>query len=71
VKEYMLKEVDDDSKTNSYWIRQINRLRLYNTDTHTDYKATVQKQTPADICNFMKQVLASGNHAEVIMLPEE
>ena len=71
VKEYMLKEIDDQAKTNSYWIQQISSLRKYNIDTHTDYKATVQKQTPADICKFMKQLLASGNHAEVIMLPEE
>ena len=71
VKEYMLKNIDDEAKTNSYWVSQLRNLREFGVDTHTDYKATVQKQTPADICNFMKQVLASGNHAEVIMMPEE
>jgi zinc protease len=71
VKEYMLKEVDDQAKTNNYWLRQINRLRLYGVDTHTDYKATVQAQTPESIAAFMQEFLKPGNRAEVIMLPEE
>jgi zinc protease len=71
VKEYMLKAVDDQAKTNNYWIRQINRLRDWNIDTHTDYKTTVEAQTPETIMTFMKELLKSGDKAEVIMLPEE
>ena len=71
VKEYMLKDIDDQAKTNNYWLRQINRLRLFGVDTHTDYKATVQAQTPESIAAFMQEVLKPGNRAEVIMLPEE
>ena len=71
VKEYMLKAVDDQAKTNNYWIRQINRLRDWNIDTHTDYKKTVEAQTPETIMTFMKELLKSGEKAEVIMLPEE
>ncbi len=71
VKEYMLKNVDDQAKTNNYWIRQIGRLRDYGVDTHTDYKAVVQAQTPESIVDFMKDFLKSGNRAEVIMMPEE
>jgi zinc protease len=71
VKEYMLKAIDDQAKTNNYWIRQINRLREWNIDTHTDYKTTVEAQTPETIMTFMKELLKSGDKAEVIMLPEE
>ncbi|MBR1448866.1 MAG: insulinase family protein [Prevotella sp.] len=71
VKEYMLKNIDDQAKTNNYWIRQINRLRDFGVDTHTDYKQTVQAQTPADIAAYMKELLKAGNRAEIIMLPEE
>ena len=71
VKEYMLKDIDDQAKTNNYWLRQINRLRLFGVDTHTDYKATVQAQTPETIAAFMQEFLKPGNRAEVIMLPEE
>ena len=71
VKEYMLKEVDDQAKTNNYWLRQLNRMRKFGIDTHTNYKAVVQAQTPETIAEFMKEFLKPGNRAEVIMLPEE
>ena len=71
VKEYMLKNIDDQAKTNNYWIRQINRLRDWGVDTHTNYKKTVEAQTPADIATFMQQLLKSGDRAEVIMMPQE
>ena len=71
VKEYMLKDVDDQAKTNNYWVRTIGRLRDYSVDTHTDYKQTVQAQTPETIAAFVKEFLKAGNRAEIIMLPEE
>ena len=71
VKEYMLKNNDDQAKTNNYWIRKIGTLRDYGVDTHTDFKKTVEAQTPEDIAAFMRELLKSGDRAEVIMLPEE
>ncbi len=71
VKEYMLKAIDDEAKTNNFWIRQINRLRDYGVDFYTDYKKTVEAQTPETIMTFVKELLKSGDKAEVIMLPEE
>ena len=46
-------------------------LRDYSVDTHTDYKQTVQAQTPETIAAFVKEFLKAGNRAEIIMLPEE
>ena len=71
VKEYMLKHIDDQAKTNDYWIRQIGHLRDYAVDTHTDYKKTVEAQTPETIAAFAKELLKSGNRAEIIMMPAE
>jgi zinc protease len=71
VKEYMLKAVDDQSKTNGYWIRQIGRLRDWGIDTHTEFKACVEAQTTASLVSFMKEFLKQADKAEVIMLPEE
>ena len=71
VKEYMLKHVDDQAKTNNYWIRKIGQLRDYGVDAHTDYKAVVQAQTLETIAAFMKEFLKPGNRAEVVMMPEE
>ena len=67
----MLKNVDDQAKTNNYWIRVIGRLRDYGVDVHTDYKKVVEAQTPDAISAFMQEFLKPGNRAEVIMLPEE
>ena len=67
----MLKNVDDQAKTNRYWIRAIGRLRDYGVDTHTDYKKVVEAQTPESIMAFMKELLKPGNRAEVIMMPAE
>ena len=71
VKEYMLKNIDDQAKTNNYWIRAICRLRDYGVDVYTDYKKTVEAQTPQTIAAFMQEFLKPGNRAEIIMLPEE
>ena len=71
MKTQMLKAVDDQAKTNGYWLRQINRLRTWGIDTYTDYKKTVEAQTPASVAAYMKELLKPGNRAEVIMLPEE
>ena len=71
VKEYMLKNIDDQAKTNNYWIRAIGRLRDYGVDVYTDYKKTVEAQTPQTIAAFMQEFLKPGNRAEIIMLPEE
>ena len=71
VKEYMLKNIDDLAKTNNYWIRTIGRLRDYGVDAHTEYKQTVEAQTPASIAAFVRELLKPGHRAEVVMLPEE
>ena len=70
-KEYMLKNVDDQAKTNNYWIGKINSLRKYGVDTHTDYKKVVEAQTPESIAAYMQLLLKSGNFAQVVMLPED
>ena len=71
VKEYMLKAIDDQTKTNGYWLQQLNRIRKFGIDTHTNYKAVVNAQTPETIAAFMQEFLKPGNRADVIMLPEE
>ena len=71
VKEYMLKNVDDEAKTNGYWIGVINDYRRWGLDMHTDYKKVVEAQTPESISAFAKEILKAGNRAEVVMMPAE
>ena len=71
VKEYMLKQADEDAKTNSHWVNVLTNYYIDKVDIHTDYKKIVESLTPAKISAFVKKVMDEGNHVEVIMLPEE
>ena len=71
VKEYMLKSHGDQVKQNSYWLSIINGWRKYGIDFHSNFEKLVNAQTPESISAFVKEVLKSGNRAEVIMLPAE
>ena len=71
-KDYMLKQIDIDAKTNGYWVRAINRMRVYGVDIFHDYKKIVESLTPEGLSKFVReQLLSSGNHVEVVMLPEK
>ncbi len=69
-KEYMLKQIDVDAKTNGFWINAISTYKDFGLDTYTDYKKTVEALTVDSVRDFLKELLKSGNHIEVIMLPE-
>ena len=71
VKEYMLKDIDDQAKTNNYWLGIMNSHHKYGLDLHTDYKKIVQAQTPATISAFITEFLKNANKVEVTMLPQE
>ena len=71
VKEYMLKNHADQLKQNNYWITTIDMWRYKGVDFHQDYEKLVNAQTPESIAAFVKEVLKSGNRAEVVMMPAE
>ncbi|MBO4812494.1 MAG: insulinase family protein [Prevotella sp.] len=72
VKDYMLKQIDLDAKTNSYWVGAIDKMRTFGVDVYHDYKKTVEALTPESISKFIREkLLGSGNHIEVVMLPEK
>jgi zinc protease len=67
----MLKQIDLDAKTNSYWMTVIDHWRTFKLDRHNDYKKTVEALTPESLSRFVREkILGSGNHVEVVMLPE-
>ncbi len=70
VKEYMLKNFDDRTKTNSYWQDIVDDYYNYGVDFYTGYKKTVEAQTPESVSAFVAEVLKQGNRIEVVMLPE-
>ena len=71
-KDYMLKQIDIEAKTNGYWMSAIDQMRTHGVDVYHDYKKTVEALTPDAVSRFLREhVLSSGNHMEVIMLPGE
>ena len=71
VKEAMLKQADINAKNNGYWMNTITTWLDYQLDVYTDYKKTVEALTPESVATFIReQLLSSGNHVEVVMLPE-
>ena len=70
VKEYMLKQADEDAKTNGHWMGVISTWLDYGFDSHTDYKKIVESLTPQMMVDFFKQLKAAGNCVDVVMLPE-
>ncbi len=72
VKDFMLKQVDLDAKTNGYWMGAIDKMRTYGVDVYHDYKKIVEALTPEAVSKFVREkVLSSGNHIQVVMMPEE
>ena len=71
VKEYMLKNLGDQRKQNSYWLGRINNWRKYGLDLDTDYEKVVNALTVESICAFVAELLKAGNVAEVVMMPAE
>lgn len=70
VKEYMLKNYDDKIKTNGYWASVIGEYVNYGIDLHTDFKKTVEAQTPQTVSAFVGELLKAGDHIEVTMMPD-
>ena len=70
VKAYMLKQADEDAKKNGHWVNVLTTWKYRGLDMQTDYKKAVEALTPEAMQQFLKQLLAAGNHTEVIMMPE-
>lgn len=71
VKTLMLKQIDDNSKTNSFWQNIIYDDYKLNLDSFTEYKKLVEAQTPESISKFVSEFLAGTNQVTVVMLPQE
>lgn len=70
VKEFMLKQYNENLKENSYWMNILSTKYFYGDDNFTEYLNTLNSITPADIQQFAADFLSQGNEAVVMMLPE-
>lgn len=71
IKAAMLKDADESSKENGYWLNALSMYVSRGIDTHSQYQNIVKSLTPASISKFAKDVILKGDHVEIIMLPKE
>ena len=71
VKEYMLKNYSDQTKTNGYWGQIISNYHEYGVDFHSRFTDAVNALTPESVAAFVQELLKPGNRVEVVMLPQE
>lgn len=71
VKEYMLKQYNENLKENSYWMNVLDTNYFYGEDNHSNYLTILNSITANDVKNFVKEFLSQGNEAVVVMLPKE
>lgn len=71
VKEYMVKQHNENLKENRYWMNVLNANYFYGEDNHSNYLNLLNAITADDVKNFVKEFLSQGNEAVVVMLPKE
>lgn len=71
IKEYMLKNYKEALEKNESWAATITNTSLNGVDVFTTQADDIQAITPADIQNFVKQVLDQGNHHTILLTPAE
>ena len=69
VKDFMLKNAELSAKNNGHWMDILDEYIWTGVDLQTGYKAAVEALTPARLAAHLKQLVAAGNHAEVVMTP--
>lgn len=69
VKEFMVKQRQDDLKRNAIWLNYIDSWYINQIDLTSDYEAILNAVTERSIGDLAKKVLGDGNIARVIMDP--
>lgn len=69
VKEYMLKQHEEDVKTNSYWMHVVADKAFYDDDLHSAALESIKTMTKEDIQTIAKELLDQKNQIEVVMNP--
>ncbi|MCM1108759.1 MAG: insulinase family protein [Clostridium sp.] len=70
VKEYLLKTIDENRRSNAYWMGCIESEVKRGIDFDTHYKDVVAAVTSADLQKLARRILKDANRLRVIMLPD-
>ncbi len=70
VREYMVKQRQDNLKINNLWLSYLNTFYTDGLDMNTDYDRTLASIDAAKIKALAAKVLADGNMTRIVMNPE-
>jgi zinc protease len=71
VKEIMLKQAQDNARENGHWLDVLTEWTAEGVDIETNYEETVKGLTNEKVQKFLADMLAAGNHASIVMMPEK
>ena len=71
VKEIMLKQAEDANRENGHWMNVLTEWTAEGVDLQTNYVETVKALTAEKIQKFLGDIVAAGNHASIVMMPEK
>jgi zinc protease len=71
VKEIMLKQASDNDRENGHWMDVLTEWTAEGVDLQTNYVDTVKALTAQKVQNFLKDLVSTGNHASIVMMPEK
>ena len=67
----MLKQAEDNNRENGHWMNVLTEWTAEGIDLQTNYAETVKGVTTQKVQNFIKQIISTGNHASIVMMPEK
>ena len=71
VKDYMHKKYQESLRENTYYSGALRVFLKYGVDEITDYEQVLDSITAADVAAAVRDILAQGNQAKVIMYGTE
>lgn len=71
IREYMVKNYNDNLKENSYWMGALDEYYYTGTDFNTDYLNVVNSITVDDVKTFANDLIKQGNKVTVVMTVPE
>ncbi|MBQ9676279.1 MAG: insulinase family protein [Bacteroidaceae bacterium] len=67
VRDYMVKQYNDNQKENSYWISSLDEYYFTGIDFNADYLNIVNSVTAADVKAFATDLIQQGNKVTVVL----
>lgn len=70
VKEFMVKQITSDERTNSYWCSMMAGNELLPSEVCVKAEQVIQSITPKEISGYVNEIMKQNNYRVLVMMPE-